>query len=124
MDNLVWFAHDRSRYIPGRVVRCTKCRCIYKIPHSPNVAQVYNDDYANEFLDEDKAAESEFTQILTFINETQHNGDSLLLDIGCGPGAFLEAAEGAGFVGHGIELTAKLAAIAKRRFGDRIICSD
>ncbi|MCX5848569.1 MAG: class I SAM-dependent methyltransferase, partial [Deltaproteobacteria bacterium] len=47
-----------------------------------------------------------------------------LLEIGCGPGFFLEEAERKGFEAHGIEFNANIVSLAHNRIADRIHVAD
>jgi len=124
--------HQPARSIDGKVVECTKCGTMFKIPDDigKGVAEYYTDErhtasYAALHDDEDHdAAMLEFKEILERVSARLSNRRGRLLDLGCGPGAFLEMAQKAGFDVSGVEINPVAAKTARQRTGGQVFTAD
>ena len=110
------------------VVRCLGCALEWQrpFPSAQRLRELYAGDY---FVRWGARAPAGFERVRAI---KQASGRELLaelarlrpggrlLDLGCAMGFLLEAAEQAGFQGHGLDLNPEAIGIAKRRFGDRV----
>jgi SAM-dependent methyltransferase len=110
---------QRSRRVaitPGfRVVRCARCRLLYKDPRpDEGVRRHYEDVYRRDLVSEhiDLRRRSLFRG---FLSEIRPFGSRRLLDVGCGSGEFLALAREQGWIADGIEVSPRGAALALRR---------
>jgi 2-polyprenyl-3-methyl-5-hydroxy-6-metoxy-1,4-benzoquinol methylase len=119
------YRFEHSRWIPGSVVRCEMCRVIYKIPSdsSTTLTDVYDRDYAElDYWAQDEAALRSLSKIRACVADTVTTGS--LLDVGCGPGLFMELAQQAGFRVTGLEYNPTLAARARERTRAEVVEGD
>lgn len=120
------YRFEQSQWIPGTVVRCEGCQLIFKIPsdQSKPLTDYYNTNYAGlDYWDQEDAARRSLTKIRDFVTHIGATGQTLL-DIGCGPGVFIEIAQDAGFIVTGLEYNPLLAARARDRTGADVIEGD
>lgn len=122
--------------INGTVVKCLDCRLLFKIPEGEDFdatdcnATHFSDPDASSFVDSSPymecpdATRLEHTEILDFILDATNRGEGKLLDLGCGPGKFLELAESKGFTCFGVEAAEGLAKEAKSRTNGEILVDD
>lgn len=119
------YRFEPSRWIPGRVVRCAKCRVIYKVPSDSSkiLTDYYGPEYAElDYWDQEEEARRSLSKIRDCVAETVTTGS--LLDVGCGPGLFVELAQESGFRVTGLEYNPSLAARARERTGAEIVEGD
>lgn len=119
------YRFEPSRWIPGSVVRCQSCDLIYKIPSdsSKPLTAYYDQDYAElDYWDQEEAARRSLGKIRDCVADTVEPGS--LLDVGCGPGLFMELAQEAGFRVTGLEYNPVLAVRARERTGAEVIEGD
>jgi SAM-dependent methyltransferase len=102
---------------PKAVVRCAGCRLVYALPEmaSPSLVQDYAQMEDPAYLEEEKGRLRQAKEILSQILRFRNHGR--LLDIGCGPGFFLEEAKSAGFEATGVDYSAWGARYARNHFG-------
>jgi 2-polyprenyl-3-methyl-5-hydroxy-6-metoxy-1,4-benzoquinol methylase len=119
--------HDFGDY---RVVKCARCGLIFLSPRLTEKAilNLYsNQDYYvseiagqgyDEYLDVRHNWLNTFNKRLTQIARYQDAGK--VLDIGCGPGFFLEAAQTKGYDVFGIDPSEYIVKVAREKFGEKI----
>ena len=117
-------------FSPYRVVRCANCGLVFLSPRLTEQAilKLYSDQeyYVSEIAGQgyDEYLEVKHNWIRTFsrrlaqISRYQTPGRSL--DIGCGPGFFLEAAQEKGYEVFGLDPSDYIVKVAGKQFGDRI----
>lgn len=116
-----------ARSIPGSVVRCLGCTTMYKVLADPSKppSAYYDDSYADsDYWTPDDASTRAFTWIRDAIARVVSPRGASLLDVGCGPGLFVEAAQARGFRVTGLELNATLAQRARERTGAEVVVGD
>lgn len=124
------YRFEPAVWIPGRVVRCTGCRAIYKKPSAEArpLWDYYRDSKYRDlhYWSFDEAAGRALQRTLdAVVSVTGNPGSRSLLEIGCGTGQFLELAQQSGFDVSGVELNADHVAEARRRTsGSPILCAD
>jgi SAM-dependent methyltransferase len=112
---------DRSngRTRNARVERCLRCDVAWVTPPPPlaALANHYNDDgyYAEWVTRQQRARRRLWRQRLRLVRAMRRSGD--LLDVGCGDGAFLQAAQAAGYRCAGTELSAWAANRVRQQLG-------
>lgn len=119
------YRFEPSRWIPGSVVRCESCELVYKIPSDSSklLTEYYDPDYAQlDYWDQEEAARRSLGKIRDCVAATVGTGS--LLDIGCGPGLFMELAQQAGLLVTGLEYNPLLAARARERTGAEVFEGD
>lgn len=117
--------HEKS---PFQIVRCADCSFVYTLPRlSPEaLRQMYQSDYwrsdaAKDFGYTDYVAD-EPLYVRTFelradLVAKHRPPPARLLDVGCAAGFALTALRARGYDVHGVELSAEMAALARRRLG-------
>ena len=120
----------RYTFDPFRVVVCNHCGLTYLSPRLTEQAilKLYMDqDYYvskvagqgyDEYLEVRPNWVKTFTRRLNQIAKYQQPGKAL--DIGCGPGFFLEAAQAKGYDVYGLDPSAYIVNVAREKFGERI----
>ncbi|MBV6395579.1 MAG: Ubiquinone biosynthesis O-methyltransferase [Anaerolineales bacterium] len=120
----------RENFDPFRVVTCNNCGLVFLSPRLTEKAilKLYSDEkyYVSEVAGQgyDEYLEVRpnwirtFTRRLDQIGKYQKPGKAL--DIGCGPGFFLEAAQAKGYEAHGLDPSDYIVKVAREKFGDRI----
>lgn len=103
---------------PNKIVRCMTCGLTYAVPDES--LEVLAKDYLTDKPDEDyvreeKGRRKQARLILSKISKFKNHGR--LLDVGCGPGFFLDEAKLQGWETHGVEPAFWAVDTAKRRFG-------
>jgi 2-polyprenyl-3-methyl-5-hydroxy-6-metoxy-1,4-benzoquinol methylase len=119
------YRFERSRWIPGTVVRCAGCRVIFKQPSSAiPLAEYYDAGYAAlDYWNEAAASTRALERLLAGVMRVTPPAGATLLDIGCGAGSFLGLAKSAGYRVTGLEVNPQLAERA-RTTGAEIVVAD
>ena len=102
---------------PDKIVRCMTCRLVYAIPKEP-IRSLVNDYVAMEdpeYVEEESGRRAQAKLILSFIGKHKKNGT--MLDIGCGPGLFLDEAKKQEWSVQGVDLSAWAKNYAHKNFG-------
>jgi SAM-dependent methyltransferase len=120
----------RYYFDPYRIVCCSRCGLIFLSPRLTELAilRLYSDQeyYISEIAGRgyDEYLEVKHNWIKTFTRRlaqiTKFQGPGKCLDIGCGPGFFLEAAQARGYDVFGLDPSDYIVKIAREIFGDRI----
>lgn len=124
------YRFEPARWIPGRVVRCDGCGAVYKKPSADAkpLWDYYRDPTYRDlrYWSFDEPAARALQRILDALVSVVGQGRSrALLEVGCGPGQFLQLAKQRGFDVAGVELNADHAAEARDRTnGSQIFCGD
>jgi len=119
---------------PFWVCRCVSCGhlAIRPVPSAAYLAAFYRQymsagrrSYYRAHYEESPAEGSDTRPHVLRARRRAHalwlrTGAGRVLDVGCGPGAFLEAARAEGFDPFGLEVSEEAAASARRRLGSRI----
>jgi SAM-dependent methyltransferase len=120
----------RHDFAPYRVVSCSRCGLVFLSPRLTESAilKLYSDQeyYVSEvsgqgydeYLEVQHNWVRTFTRRLEQIAKYQKPGKSL--DIGCGPGFFLEAAQAQGYDTFGLDPSEYIIKVAREKFGDRV----
>jgi SAM-dependent methyltransferase len=120
----------RYDFDPFRVVSCNNCGLTFLSPRLTEKAimRLYMDqDYYvsevagqgyDEYLEVRPNWVKTFTRRLNQITTYQSPGK--VLDIGCGPGFFLEAAQAKGYDVYGLDPSEYIVNVAREKFGDHI----
>lgn len=120
----------RFDFDPFRVVSCSNCGLVFLSPRltEPAILKLYSDQeyYVSEvagqgydeYLDVRHNWVRTFTRRLDQIAKYQPPGRAL--DIGCGPGFFLEAAQARGYDVHGLDPSEYIVKVAGEIFGNRV----
>jgi 2-polyprenyl-3-methyl-5-hydroxy-6-metoxy-1,4-benzoquinol methylase len=105
--------------LAGIVKKCNECKLQFK-SFENKAEDLYNDSYADNFL---KTEEYSGTHAIDFFekitvksyNRLNKNGKPKLLDIGSGIGIMLDTAKKTGFEPIGVELSQKIADVARKK---------
>lgn len=120
----------RYKFDPFNVVTCNQCGLMYLSPRpdETSIFSLYQEqDYYlssvagigyDEYLNVRENWLKTFRGRLKDIKKYKPTGQ--LLDVGCGPGFFLEAAQELGYDVWGIDPSEYIVQIAHRRFGERV----
>lgn len=120
----------RYDFAPYRVVSCSRCGLVFLSPRltEPAILKLYSDEeyYVSEVSGQgyDEYLEVQHNWIKTFtrrLNQiTNYQLPGKVLDIGCGPGFFLEAAQAKGYNVFGLDPSDYIVKVAREKFGNRI----
>ena len=120
----------RALFPPYRVVDCDSCSMRYLSPrvHEDDVARLYSTpEYWEEGGSEggySSYSSMEPLLVRTFVRRIsllpQRAAGARLLDVGCGPGAGLEAARSLGYDAWGLDVSSPAVAVASSRHPDRV----
>jgi SAM-dependent methyltransferase len=127
----------RYDFAPFRVVRCPRCGLVFLSPRLTESAilKLYSDQeyYVSEVSGQgyDEYLEVRHNWIKTFtrrLNQITNYREASpwdqlpgrVLDIGCGPGFFLEAAQAKGYDVFGLDPSDYIVKVASEKFGERI----
>ncbi len=120
----------RYNFDPFRVVACRNCGLVFLSPRLTEKAimKLYMDQayYVSnvagqgydEYLELRPNWVKTFTKRLEQVMKYQTPGRAL--DIGCGPGFFLEAAQAKGYDVHGLDPSEYIVKVAQEKFGERV----
>lgn len=120
----------RQDFDPFHVVSCNQCGLVFLSPRLTEQAilKLYADEayYVSEVAGQgyDEYLEVRHNWIKTFMRRlnqiTKYQSPGKVLDIGCGPGFFLEAAQAKGYDAYGLDPSDYIVKVAREKFGDRI----
>jgi len=111
--------------VPCQIVACRRCSLLYKVKlNSCEISEYYIDgfdehEYFKNLDSSIKVTREIVNSIKDYLKEKK-----TLIDLGCGQGIFIEAANNEGLQAAGVELNLKLAAEARNRTGSQIINGD
>jgi len=120
----------RHAFPPFAVVACAQCSLVFLSPRlvAPRMMELYQD--ASYWDSEvggrgyDEYLDVRGNWIRTFQRRLReiapHCAPARVLDVGCGPGFFVEAARAAGWDAWGIDPSTYAVSLAKRALGDRV----
>jgi 2-polyprenyl-3-methyl-5-hydroxy-6-metoxy-1,4-benzoquinol methylase len=114
-------AADTGRVHPVQC-RCRNCDLVFANPRltPESLAQLYRRYYSEYAPDQQSAeiVERYDAAARTLLGEIRRSTSTgVLLDVGCGTGAFMSRARVAGFDVHGVELSEEGVALARSQFG-------
>ena len=102
---------------PDKIVRCMTCSLVYAVPKEP-VSEIVR-DYTRmedpEYVSEEKGRRKQAHILLDLL--AKHKSTGRLLDIGSGPGLFLEEAKNRGWRVQGVDLSPWAKKYAAEKFG-------
>ncbi len=120
----------RYDFAPYRVVSCSRCGLVFLSPRLTESAilKLYSDEdyYVSEVSGQgyDEYLEVRHNWVRTFTRRLEqvakYQKPGRALDIGCGPGFFLEAAQARGYDAFGLDPSEYIVKVAREKFGDRI----
>lgn len=120
----------RHDFPPFRVAACRNCGLLFLSPRLSEAAilRLYQDEdyYASSVAGQgyDEYMEAGHNWVKTFrrrlMQIRRYQAAGRALDIGCGPGYFLEAAESLGYEAWGLDPSEYIVSIARQRFGQRV----
>ncbi len=122
--------HLRYEFDPFRVVECRQCRLMFLSPRltQASILKLYQDEayfkssVAGQGYDEYLGVRENwlktFALRLRDIRKYQPRGR--VLDVGCGPGFFMEAAVDLGYDVWGVDASAYVVGVARKKFGSRV----
>ena len=120
----------RYDFAPYRAVSCSRCGLVFLSPRLTESAilKLYSDQeyYVSEVAGQgyDEYLEVQHNWIRTFtrrLNQiAKYQKPGRVLDIGCGPGFFLEAAQTKGYDAFGLDPSDYIVKVAGEKFGERI----
>jgi SAM-dependent methyltransferase len=120
----------RYDFAPYRVVSCSNCGLVFLSPRLTEdaILKLYSDQeyYVSEVSGQgyDEYLEVRPNWIKTFSKRLdqilKYQKPGKVLDIGCGPGFFLEAAQAKGYDVYGLDPSDYIVKVAGEKFGDRI----
>ena len=120
----------RYDFAPYRVVNCSNCGLVFLSPRLTEEAilKLYSDEeyYVSEVAGQgyDEYLEVQHNWVKTFtrrLNQiAKYQKPGRALDIGCGPGFFLEAAQAKGYDVFGLDPSDYIVKVAGEKFGERI----
>jgi 2-polyprenyl-3-methyl-5-hydroxy-6-metoxy-1,4-benzoquinol methylase len=111
------YRYEKSRWIPGVIVRCDECQAIWRMLLNPDkpIADYYDDSYAaHPDWELEQEATVALRKVLDGITSAIGVNNKSLLDVGSGPGLFLALARDAGYRVTGVELNPALAERARK----------
>ncbi len=102
---------------PDKIVCCMTCGLVYAVPKAPiqEITRDYVEMEDPEYLAEEKGRRRQSGVILSRITKYKKRGR--LLDVGCGPGFFLDEAKRQGWEVAGVDLSLWAKKYAKEKFG-------
>lgn len=120
----------RYDFAPYRVVSCSRCGLVFLSPRltEPAILKLYSDEeyYVSEVSGRgyDEYLEVQHNWVRTFTRRLErianHQLPGRVLDVGCGPGFFLEAAQAKGYDVFGLDPSDYIVKVAREKFGERI----
>lgn len=102
---------------PARIVRCVACALVFAVPeqHADDLRRDYAEMEDPDYAAEETGRRAQARLVLAKIAPFKKRGR--MLDIGCGPGFFLDEAQKAGWEAQGAELSRWSAQFAREKFG-------
>lgn len=110
--------------MPDKIVRCTVCGLTYAVPETPvaDLTLDYENMHDTDYLAEEKGRREQASLVLAKI--LKHKTSGRLLDVGSGPGFFLDEAKKRGFEAEGVDLSGWASAYAAEHFGIKVHTGD
>lgn len=110
---------------PYRVVKCYGCGLVFvdPIPPREELAEHYNASYYSEWISTQVEARRHLWEA-RMCDVKRYKREGLLLDVGCGDGAFLEEAQKQGFEACGTEVSEYAVKRARAIIGKEIFLGD
>ncbi len=101
---------------PDKIVKCMGCRLVYAVPEISvdPIKKDYVDMVDTEYLEEEKGRRAQARIVLAKIAKFRRHGR--MLDIGCGPGFFLDEAKRQDWEATGLDLSAWAKKYSKEKF--------
>lgn len=109
---------------PDQIVQCTRCDLVYAVPKGPlsGLLQDYVEMVDPDYVTEQEGRRAQARIILAKISKFKKQGK--LLDIGSGPGIFLDEARKQGWRVTGLDLSGWAQQYGKEKFGVEIVLGD
>ena len=107
----------------GSILRCSECRLVY-VPRAqtPELVRLYRDQPLDrEYLAEEQGRRRAARRLLRAIASRLAGGGRRLVDVGAGPGFFVDEARRIGWEAAGLEPGASWAAVARERLGAGVV---
>lgn len=104
------------------VVQCRACGLVYVNPQpdAAGLAQHYNEEYYRPWLTQQKGVRAKMWQ-RRLADIEKFRGRGRILDVGCGPGIFLQHAQAAGWQAWGTDISVYAAQYAKEHFNSNVV---
>ncbi len=102
---------------PKKIVKCMSCGLVYALPEMPlaDIRKTYTEMIDLDYIQEEKGRRQQAGIILEQISKYKKRGR--LLDVGCGPGFFLDEAKRLGWEVTGVDLSGWAKDYCKEHFG-------
>ncbi len=114
---------DPHRSRTFKIVRCRSCKLEFVDPVADRVEEIYDEAYYRSgYLDHAPERSRQFRALIERLAAKGAEGP--LLDVGCGVGLLLSAAQAAGWAATGVDPASAACAIARERFGVQAIHGD
>jgi 2-polyprenyl-3-methyl-5-hydroxy-6-metoxy-1,4-benzoquinol methylase len=100
-ENKSYTYYNNGNY--GLIVKCAKCGLVYSPNLDKDLEKKYQEVTDQDYLKSKEARLETFKRDLLEIEKIKKIGK--ILDVGCGPGLFLDVARSRGWKGEGVELS-------------------